>query len=205
MDGAGSVPLKLGACCVSGYRAGEYAARYAKDQEYRLIDTAQMELVKEQSLSPLARKAGLSPDYLFNEIQSYLSPANHSVFRNVRNIKLILTQVERWKEKCQPLAATNLHELVKANKVKSHILCIELIFKASLVREETRGNNIRTDYPYRDDMNWLKRVILRNDASGVVSVCTVPLPIYRYPIKPQNYEKIPVDFPLSKINDILVD
>ncbi len=199
MDGAGSVPLKLGACCVSGYRAGEYAARYAGDQELHPAGSEQIAQVREQSLSPLNRKTGTSPDFLFNEIHSYMSPANHSVFRNARNIKNMLTKVEEWKEKARSLMAADLHELVKANKVKSHILCIELVFKSSLARKETRGNNIRTDFPYRDDINWLRRVILRKDADGQVVVSTAPLPLYRYPVKPEKYAKIPVSFPLSNI------
>lgn len=200
MDGAGSVPLKLGACCVSGYRAGEYAARYARDQEQHLPAMEQIEQIKEQSLRPFSRRDGLRPEALFHEIEGFLSPANHSVFRNSRNIKLILEQVEVWKEKARSLTAGDLHELVRANKVKSHILCIELVFSSSLVREETRSNNIRTDFPYRDDLNWLRRVILRKDGSGEICVNTVPLPMYRYPVKPDKYAKIPVSFPLSGRN-----
>jgi succinate dehydrogenase / fumarate reductase flavoprotein subunit len=34
--------------------------------------------------------------------------------------------------------------------------CAETLYQASLMRTETRGTNIREDYPERDDKNWLK-------------------------------------------------
>lgn len=93
--------------------------------------------------------------------------------------------------------APDLHELVRANKVRNFIECVDLVFRSSLEREETRGLNIRIDYPYRDDISWLKWVVMHRSAGGGIVVDRVPLPIHRYPVKPQKYSRVPVAIPFA--------
>jgi len=42
----------------------------------------------------------------------------------------------------------------------------KLITHAASKREETRGVHHRTDFPERDDVNWLKHVVIRNETSA---------------------------------------
>jgi succinate dehydrogenase/fumarate reductase flavoprotein subunit len=52
-----------------------------------------------------------------------------------------------------------------------------------LIRTESRGTNIREDYPERDDKNWLKWVIIRKEDEKM-KLWTEPVPIEKYKHKP---------------------
>ena len=51
------------------------------------------------------------------------------------------------------------------------------------MRTESRGSHFREDYPRLDDENWLKWIILKQDA-GQVGLSTQPVPIGEYKIRP---------------------
>ncbi len=38
-----------------------------------------------------------------------------------------------------------------------------LIVKSAAIREESRGTHLRLDFPDKDDKNWKKHIILKED------------------------------------------
>lgn len=55
--------------------------------------------------------------------------------------------------------------------------CAETIVRSAMVRTESRGAHSRTDFPERDDPNWLKHVLvsLRTDGEPAISFAPVTL------------------------------
>lgn len=195
--GCGSMgPLAI--CCVTGYRAGRYAAQYALEKPRKAESPGQVKSLESEAFTPLKREKGMSPQELLEQMLSFLAPARVSIFRNRGNVTGTLKEIESWKEKASHLVARDYHELIKAQKLSNYIECAELLFRASLEREESRGIFIRTEYPYRDDLNWLKWIVLRKNEKGV-HIKAVTLPIYRYPVRPEKYEKVPLPLPLPKL------
>jgi succinate dehydrogenase/fumarate reductase flavoprotein subunit len=94
-----------------------------------------------------------------------------------------LGKIEEIKAKLPRLTAKDSHELVRCHEAKAMVTCAELLYRASLMRTETRGSNIRDDYPERDDKNWLKWIIIRKE-DGKMKLRTEPVPIERYKLKP---------------------
>ncbi len=188
--------VNLASCCVGGYRAGEYAAKYAGENGLKPVVPAQAQQLVRKALRPVKARAGLRPEDLFDEIHSYLSPARRSIFRDARGIRDVLEHTKDWEIKSRTLKVLDYHGLVKANRVASYVQCARLVFRSSLMREETRSNNIRTDYPYRDNVNWLQWIVQVSDGKGGASIRKVPVPLYRYPVKPKEYMRIPTSLPL---------
>jgi len=58
-------------------------------------------------------------------------------------------------------------------------LVAELVLRASLMRTETRASHYREDYPNRDDKNWLKWIIIRQE-DGKLNLRTEPVPLDKY-------------------------
>jgi succinate dehydrogenase/fumarate reductase flavoprotein subunit len=69
------------------------------------------------------------------------------------------------------------HEVGRYLEVGSIIDCAELSATASLTRTESRWGtkHYRSDYPERDDANWLRYVVLRRGPDGAISVTCPPV------------------------------
>ncbi|MBI4317384.1 MAG: FAD-binding protein, partial [Chloroflexi bacterium] len=182
--------LNLAYCCVSGYRAGESAARYAVVTERRPRDADQARVLQHEAFAPTGREVGVTPDQVFDWVREVTVPAEHSTFKHEKRIKKVLARLEEIKSSLDEISAPNPHDLVKANEARNYAQCAELVFRAALERKESRGQHYREEYPYRDDANWLKWLVLRRQDSAV-GVRMEHVPIWRYPIKPQNFDKKP--------------
>ena len=69
-------------------------------------------------------------------------------------------------------------KLSKFEEIKFILDCAELSVHASLAREESRWGwfHYRTDFPEKDDKNWLKHVVLElGIKSGEVQTYLVPI------------------------------
>ena len=181
--------FNLAACCVGGRRAGAHAARYSKTRASAEITTDQLERLEESVYKPLSLKNGITPAALNIKIKEVAGIAE-SLFRSEKGINTILNGLARIKAVLPTLAARDYHELMRANELKNYLACLELIYRAALERTESRGPHCRVDHPYRDDIDWLKRVILRSAGDGNVAMRLEPIPVYRYSGKPEKFERV---------------
>ena len=74
------------------------------------------------------------------------------------------------------LAARTGHGLRLCIEMKHKVLSAEMKLRAGLARRESRGNHYRSDYPYRDDSNYLCYIIVRKGGSGGMEVQKAPVP-----------------------------
>lgn len=78
------------------------------------------------------------------------------------------------------MKAVALHALGKAQEAKSFALIAELTLRSALFRKESRGYQYREDYPYTDNRNWLKWVMIKQkDGQPKVWAEDVPTPYVR--------------------------
>ena len=77
-------------------------------------------------------------------------------------------RLERAKRRIE-LIANEIEEFYKKTKVTADIIELRnlatvalLIIRSALMRKESRGLHYTTDYPYRDDENWLKDTIIQD-------------------------------------------
>ena len=174
--GGGPSPQTLGA--VGGYRAGENAARWTREMEFSDAILPQAESLKETLFLPLKRKDGVPPDQIYDSVNRLVTPWEASLFKNERRIRDVLARIRQIAREDLPrVTATDVHELVKAAESRNFVLLMELYNLAALERKESRMIHYREDYPYTDDRDWRKWILLKNDGNGGIQVAIEPVPL----------------------------
>lgn len=171
-------------CNVFGYRAGERAALNSKAQFPENWYEKQIKALEKQNYAPLMRTDGTGADELFKELNVIISPYKNSFFKDEKGIYRILGKLEELERDKLPLAhAPDIHELIKILEFKNVLLLMKLIYRASLVRKESRFSHYRVEYPYTDNKNWVKWIIVKRDIEDNVNLREENIPFERYPVK----------------------
>lgn len=66
-------------------------------------------------------------------------------------------------------------ELVEGLEAINMLRVGRIIAKAALYREESRGAHFRTDYPERDDLHWLKNIVIQKTEKGMKMLLLSPV------------------------------
>lgn len=176
----------IATCTVTGYRAGEKAAKFAETCEPYQLDTREIEEIKKGIYSPLEKK-GIPPEEVLIEIQETLFPYDVIILKHENRLKKALGKIQSIKHDLLPrMGARDIHYLVEHMQVQNMLLIAELVLKASLLRTESRASHYREDYPVRDNENWLKYITV-SGSDNEFKFHTEPLPIDKYKIKPSRY------------------
>ena len=170
---------------ISAGWAAASAARYAAETVLFDINVAEARAFKNKIFAPMQSKNNLSPLDAINVLQDVTAPMKYNLRRSKERLEEALAKLDELKEKLPTLQAKDLHYLSKCHEVRSMMLCAELTFRAALMRTESRGFHFREDFPKRDDKNWLKWIILKQN-EGKMELSTRPVPIGKYKIKPIN-------------------
>jgi len=172
---------------LSGYIAAENVASFVPEAPQPKVGKDELARLKERTFAPMALKKGLEPYDAISKIQEAVIPVKYSLIREEGRLKEALGMVQEVRDNILPkIKAADPHNLVKCHEAASMTLCAETIYQASLMRKETRGAFVREDYPERDDKNWLKWTIIKQDGEKM-ALSTEPMPIAKYKFKPEGY------------------
>lgn len=181
-----------GFCNVSGYRAGEYAAKRALGKAPPQLSEEQAKNLREKALGWMKNEAGPEPESLFKALNNLVVPYETSFFKQEKRIEHTLKELKKLeKEELSRSCARDAHELIKLHEFRNALTVLKMIFTSSLERKESRFGHYREEYPYRDDLNWLKWIVAKNDGSGEVSIRTEPVPFESFPMRPEKLARIP--------------
>ncbi|MBA7655862.1 hypothetical protein ES703_63772 [subsurface metagenome] len=147
---------------VFGRRAGKHAATRAKQTGLTNLD---QELISEyeQSIRRFETGTGdLTPSEAILMLQR-LTWDNILLLRSKNSLNKVLDEVNRIQNEIMPrLSVASPMELVKAFELKNLLRVAEIVSRAALLREESRGGHYREDFPSRDDEKWRKAIIVEN-------------------------------------------
>ena len=77
--------------------------------------------------------------------------------------------------------------LLDALELSNMLEYSELIVDGGLARQESRGAHFRTDFPTRDDVNWLQHTLAFRTADGGHELRYKPVTIARFQPEERNY------------------
>jgi len=159
--------LNIAFAWLSGYRAGQYASEYGKN----IIPESKTDEMKREAkecinkiVLPIKRAKGVYPDEITKKIWHIMMPYKVCYLRNEERLLSALSQLERLRDEFLPqMKARDYHDLMKAVEVRSMFTIAEMILRSVLMRKESRGFVFREDYPYTDNINWLKWIMVKKE------------------------------------------
>ena len=177
---------------VFGKIAGENAAGYAAAVGFGDAKTMDREsgAEKERIRELLDRDNGEPFHIIRDELKTVLDE-KAGVYRDENNLESALGKVRELENRFRNVYVRNKstsfnQELVNVMELEGMLDIAICTCKGALDRRESRGSHFRTDYPVRDDENWLKHTLFTFTPKGPL-VEYKPVSITMYQPKKREY------------------
>jgi succinate dehydrogenase / fumarate reductase flavoprotein subunit len=167
---------------VFGQRAGEYAAKFAKEHGAGQVNNAQVDEAARRALEPFDRgAAGENPFAVQHELQEMMQDLV-GIVRREEEMERALEGIVKLRQRAARAGITGNREYNggwhTALDLDNLLTVSEIIARAGLERKESRGAHFRDDYPEKSD-EWGKvNLRIRKGADGpqVLHTPVKPLP-----------------------------
>jgi succinate dehydrogenase / fumarate reductase flavoprotein subunit len=121
-----------------------------------------------------------------------LMDAKVGVYRDAAGLAEALAGVQQLKQRYQSVAVGDKSRVY--NQALTFVLelgymldCAEATVNGAITRTESRGAQSRTDYPQRNDAEWLKHVVLHYQDGQPPAIEYLPVTITRWPPQERTY------------------
>src|SRR5437867_3760534 len=164
---------------VFGKRAGEFAAKFAKESQPGRIDKDKIDLVALEALAPFQRSDGENPYQIQKDLQETMQDLV-GIVRNETEMRQALEKIGNFKMRAEKTAVTGNREYNPgwhtALDLKNLLTVSEAITRAALERKESRGAQFREDYPNQEERFSKVNTIVSKSASGSMQLRLEQLP-----------------------------
>ena len=174
---------------VFGKRAGEYAAKFAKENSSGAINDAQVEAAYKEAIEPFERPAGSGsegPYQVQYDLQNMMQ-ANVGIVRLQNEMEFALDGIGKLKARAAKVAVQGHLEYNPGSHTAidlKHLLTIsEAITLCSLDRKESRGGHFREDFPNKDPEAQKYNSVIAKAADGSMKLRREPIPAMREDLK----------------------
>jgi len=166
----------------AGQRAGDYVSRIAPRG---LTDVALR--AEEARIRRLMASTGRERAWEIRDELGKVMSQNLGIFRTEKSTRQALQIIQDLKVRAsrvwlQDHGKIFNTDLIQALELRSLVEIAETIVAGALAREESRGAHYRSDFPRRDDENWLKHTLAYWTPDGP-SLRYAPVTITRFPPK----------------------
>jgi succinate dehydrogenase / fumarate reductase, flavoprotein subunit len=164
---------------VFGKRAGEFAARFAREHSAAAIDDRQVDASAREAVTPFERaKEGTNPFAIQADLQERMQDLV-GIVRTESELRRALDEIVR-------LSAEAAHATVHGHReyntgwhtaldLPNLLLVSEAITRSALERRESRGAHFREDYPERSAELGRISVVIRRGDDGAMQVAREPI------------------------------
>lgn len=164
---------------VFGKRAGEFAAKYAKENRAGQIDMAQVDESARKALEPFERgAAGENPFTVQSELQETMQELV-GIVRREDEMQRALEAIAKLKARAAKAGITGNREYNNgwhtALDLDSLLTISEIVTLAGLERQESRGGHFRDDYPDKDPKFGEFNIRIDRAADGRPKATRVPV------------------------------
>jgi succinate dehydrogenase / fumarate reductase flavoprotein subunit len=164
---------------VFGKRAGEYAARFAKEHSQGNVNPDELEAAERRALQPFEHDGSEGPYAVQYALQDTMQELV-GIVRQEQEMLQALDLIQQLKARSERAGvggnreynsgwhtAIDLHNLLTVS---------EIVTRAALERKESRGGHFRDDYPAKDDKFGQFNIVVRKGADGQATLIREPIP-----------------------------
>jgi len=164
---------------VFGKRAGEFAAKFAKENSLGKIDDSRIESVACEALTPFERSSGENPYQVQKDLQDTMQDLV-GIVRNEDEMREALQKIDGFKKRAENAAVSGNREYNPGWHTALDLINLltvsEAITRAALERKESRGAQFRDDYPDKNEQFAKLNTMIAKEADGSMQVRLEPLP-----------------------------
>ena len=162
---------------VFGKRAGEYAAKFAREHGAAQVDMAQVDQVAAESLLPFER-SGEGPYQVQHDLQD-LMQTQVGIVRRQEDMEQALESILGLRERAGHVAVSGNREYNPgwhtALDLNNLLTVAEAVTRAAILRKESRGAHFRDDFPEKDETFGTFNLVVRKGQDGEMQVTRTPL------------------------------
>ena len=164
---------------VFGKRAGEFAAKFAKENSHGKIDNNKIDMYAREALKPFENSSGENPYSVQRDLQEVMQQ-NVGIVRDEGEMRSALDHLKTFWERAARVGVTGNRDFNPgwhtALDLKNLLTVSEAIRRAALERKESRGAQFREDYPEKDERFSKVNTLVRKGEGGRMEVLLEPLP-----------------------------
>ena len=167
---------------VFGQRAGEYATKFAKENSFGTINPQELASAEESALRPFEGNGSENPYVVQHKLQDVMQDMV-GIVRQEQEMRQALDHIRELKAASQTVGvdgnrdynagwhtALDLHNMLTVS---------EIVTRAALERQESRGAHFRDDFPNKDEQCAKFNIVARKGPNGEVRLTREPIPPMR--------------------------
>jgi succinate dehydrogenase / fumarate reductase flavoprotein subunit len=164
---------------VFGKRAGEYAARFAKDHSAGSVNTEQVEEAARKALAVFERNTNGEGPYQIQYALQDMMQDLVGIVRTAAEMERALDGIHQLWKRAEKVGVPGNREYNPGWHTAmdlTHLLTVsEAIALAGYERKESRGAHFRDDYPLKDEAYGTFNIIVRKGRDGSMQISREPL------------------------------
>jgi succinate dehydrogenase / fumarate reductase flavoprotein subunit len=171
---------------VFGKRAGEFAARFAKENAAGTIKATEVETIAAKALQPFERTAGETPYQLQYELQEVMQDLV-GIVRKEEELLKGMEELKTLQHRLNNVQVTGNREYNNgwhtALDLHNLLTVSEAITLAAIERKESRGAHFREDYPMKNDQTGNNNIVVFKGENGQMQLKRIQMPEIRSDLK----------------------
>ena len=166
---------------VFGKRAGDFAARFAKEHQPGRIAPAQVDAAGSRAVEPFERPGDGAdgPFKIQHDLQGMMQDLV-GIVRTAAEMERALENLTALRRRADRVAVTGNREYNPgwhtALDLHPLLTVSEAVTRAALRRRESRGAHFRADCPAKDEALGRERFVVKRDGDGRMAVTSIPVP-----------------------------
>jgi succinate dehydrogenase / fumarate reductase flavoprotein subunit len=164
---------------VFGKRAGEYAAKFARDNGDVGVDAGEVDAAAAAALAPFSRDSSVGPYQVQEALQETMQD-NVNIVRAQAEMEQALREIAVLKQRAQMVGVQGNREYNPgwhtALDLNNLLTVSEAVARSALERKESRGGHFRDDYPDKDPAFAKFNHIVSKGPDGEMQVSRAMIP-----------------------------